>query len=115
MHVPEAINLFLQAASDAGLAASNGKAPEDLGSSVTSVGGTGAELRVVWDGRDEYLSVQVSHGPVSASPAGWLTLYGSKCAAALLPDPPSPEESFPSAVEYGLELMSPGASSRNDA
>ena len=115
MHVPEAINLFLQAAADAGLAAWSGKAPEDFGSSVTSVGVAGAELRVVWDGRDGYLSVQVSHGPDSASRAGWLTLYGSKCAATLLPEPPSREESFHAAVEYGLELMSPGAPSRNDA
>ena len=114
MHVSEAINFFLQAAAQAGLAARSEQSPEAFGSSITSVVVGGAELRLVWEGRDEHLSVQVTHGPNGAPMAGWLTLYGSACSSTLLPEPRSHEESIHSAVEYGLELMSPSKRAPNN-
>lgn len=110
MPVPQAINRFRSLAEVAGFTSSHEGSAQDFCSSVTRIARGDAELRLVWDGRDEYLALQISHGPSRGPQAGWLELFGSKCCSGVLCHSETAEDPFLSAVQYGLELMSPGAS-----
>lgn len=108
MSVSQAIAWFNALAAKRGNAPIHQLSPSDFGSSVSRVVRGESELRVVWDGRDEYLAVQISHGP-SSGPQNWLELFGTMCKGGVIPDATQGEVTFASAVEYGLELTSPGA------
>ena len=105
MRVSEAISEFQKLAAQSGFAASYDPSPNDFGSSVTRVCRSEAELRLVWDGRDKYLSVQVTHGPLEIEAAGWLELWGAQCAAEAFNEKANENVTFKSAIEYGIELM----------
>jgi hypothetical protein len=102
-----AFDLFTRVACSAGHQVIAESHPEAFGSRLLSVRRNGAELRLVWDGKDGYLSVQISHGPSSGERAGWIDLYGETCSNGLLPDSPAPEREFLGSVEHGLDLMDP--------
>jgi len=106
VHVAEAIRQFRDLAMAAGFEVLHDSLP--LGS-VTSCAEAEAQLRLVWDGNDEYLYLQVSHGVPKAPSSGWLDLFSSKCIGGAFRDPELPEVSFLASVEYGLDLMLPGA------
>jgi hypothetical protein len=107
MRINEAVSKFEHLAARAGFAVLREESPHDFGSSVTRIRNEDAELRLVWDGRDEYLNVQISHGPPKGEKAGWLELWGLKCIAGTIIEPPNVDVTFMSAVEHGVELMSP--------
>lgn len=72
-----------------------------------------AQLRLAWGGEEEFLLLQISHGPPDGPQSGWLELFRSKCTRGSFPDADLPEVSFSSSVQYGLELMLPRMSSEN--
>lgn len=81
--------------------------PEVFGSRVSTLTRETAALRLVWDGKDETLTLEITHGP-PGGPAGWLNLYlALRSSGELVPD--QRDFSFESAVEYGLDLMNPGS------
>jgi hypothetical protein len=112
MCINEAVSEFEQLVARAGFAVLREESPHDFGSSVTRISNKDAELRLVWDGKDEYLSVQMSHGPPKGEKAGWLELWGLKCIAGTFIESPDADVTFMSAVEYGVELMSPQRSTQ---
>ncbi|WP_139326772.1 hypothetical protein [Pseudomonas flexibilis] len=106
VRVAEAIRQFRDLAMAAGFEVLHESFP--LGS-VTYCAEAEALLRLVWDGKDEYLYLQVSHGVLKAPPSGWLDLFSSKCIGGAFRDPELPEVRFLASVGYGLDLMLPGA------
>lgn len=79
---------------------------------VESVSRDDATLRLVWDGEEQHLSLEISHGPPSGPQAGWLQLF-----TATLPDgefAPANEtnDELLDAIEHGFELMTPGKPDR---
>ena len=108
--VKTAINLFCDLAAAAGFNVLHEPSQQHFGSSVTWINNGEAQLRLVWDGKAEFLFLQVSHGLAGASQSDWLELFGSKCICGSFRDPEQPEVRFLRSVEYGLELMHPGAS-----
>jgi len=81
------------------------------GTRLSRVERDGAELRLRWEAEDEFLSLQISHGPASQR-AGWLDLYSAKCPHGQLPESADAGVSFESSVEYGIELMAPNTRRR---
>lgn len=108
--VERAINQFRELATAAGFDVLHEPSPEHFGSSIIYLNQGNAQLRLIWNGKDEYLSLQLSHGPTEASWSDWLELFGTKCIFGSFRDSESPEVNFLSSVEYGLELMLPGNS-----
>lgn len=104
-NVAHAFEHFVRAVETSGLTVSEDSA---AGSRLARVGHDGAELRLDWDEQDEFLSLQLSHGPESQQ-AGWLELYAAECRGGELQKSTDPSMSFESSVEYGLELMCPSA------
>jgi len=82
-------------------------------SSTTSVVVGSAQLRLVWDSKEEFLLLQISHGPPDRPQLAWLELFRTKVAGDLFRESDLPEVSFVSSVEYGLELMLPTKSSES--
>jgi hypothetical protein len=109
MSVTQAIDMFCSLATKSGSLPIQESSSGDFGSSVARVVRGESELRVVWHGKDEYLLIQISHGPSSGPQAGWLELFGARCRGGTLPEVEPGEVTFGSSVEYGLELVSPGA------
>jgi hypothetical protein len=108
MTVTQAMALFHSLAAKLGSSPIQ-ESPGDFGGAVSRVTCGESELRVVWDGKNECLLLQISHGPSSGPQAGWLELFGAKCRGGKLPEVEPGEVTFGSAVGYGFELMSPGA------
>lgn len=111
MRINEAVSEFEQLVARAGFAVLREESPLEFGSSVTRIRNEDGELRLVWDGKQEYLNVQISHGPPKGE-AGWLELWGLKCTAGAFIENPDADVTFMSAAEYGVELMSPQRSPR---
>lgn len=106
--VDQAFELFRRASQQADLSVTMESHPHAFGSRLLCASGHGAELRLVWDGKESHLSLEISHGPPSGASAGWLTLYDEVCGNGSLPESSGNGSSFPAALEYGLELMRPG-------
>ncbi len=79
--------------------------PEAFGGRVSTLQHRGAGLRLVWDGKEGLLILQITHGPLEG-PIAWLDLYKAVWSGdQLVPD--QADFSFESAVEYGLDLFAP--------
>lgn len=80
--------------------------PESSGSrSTTARGRSGGALRLVWDGRDGTLMLEITHGPPDATP-WWLDLFLVRGRGQVVPTEEQ-DIGFEDAVEYGLELLQP--------
>jgi hypothetical protein len=84
--------------------------PQAFGSRIARSLRQAAELRLVWDEKDEHLSLQISHGPSVSHQAGWLELFAAKCPGGVLVEAGESSAGLVSSIEYGVELMSPGGS-----
>ena len=63
-------------------------------------------FRLVFDGRDSMLTLEISHGPPGAR-AGWLDLYSAHCANNEFADNEGENLGFEETVAYGIELFAP--------
>lgn len=99
-----AIAQFLELAEQAGFVVSRGSSSHGFASSTYRIIAEDAELRLVYDGRDQSLALEVNSGPPGPI-TGWFELFGCTCADGTIVEPTDPETSFLSSVEYGLELM----------
>jgi hypothetical protein len=64
-----------------------------------------AGLRLSWDASSQLLTLEVTHG--TRETVWWLDLFSAACPGGVLPPSPSEGVSFPEAIEYGIELMTP--------
>lgn len=103
----DAVDQFRELAEARGFDVRHEPSPLNLGGSVTLLRKGNAQLRLVWDGGEELLLLQISHGPMDGPQAGWLEIFSTKCVRGSFRDPDSPEVRFFDSVEYGLELMLP--------
>lgn len=82
--------------------------PEAFGSRVSTLRQKHAALRLVWDGKEEILSLEITNGPLEST--GWLDLFQvTRHDDKLLPD--QHDVTFESAVEHGFDLLSLSRSS----
>jgi hypothetical protein len=104
--MPDILESFGRAANSARLAIQVESYQECFGSWLARATSAEAELRLVWDGKDEHLSLQISHGPPGQH-AGWLELFAAACPCGVLAEPEQSDPGFHESVAYGVQLMSP--------
>ncbi len=102
----EVVESFSRLAVAAGLTVDKEFHPEAFGSRLVRATRDSAELRLLWDGKEKYLSLEISHGPPTGEIAGWLELFRATCECDLVPAATEQSETIWEAVEYGIELMS---------
>jgi hypothetical protein len=103
--VDQAFELFSILSKKYGLLSKVEYYPECFGNKLFQVKRDGARLRLVWDGENEHLKLEISHGLSAQEQFFWLDLYETECADGVLPETEDKDISFQGAVEYGLELM----------
>ncbi|MEM6287697.1 MAG: hypothetical protein AAF845_11115 [Bacteroidota bacterium] len=109
MTVDDAFLLFRAAAASAGFPEVDERVhPEHFGSRVSTLNQDSTGLRLVWDGKEQFLRLEVTHGPGDS--VQWLDLYqASQSRNRLHAD--QDDFTFADAVEHGLDLL---ASSSRD-
>jgi len=80
--------------------------PEAFGSRYSEITRNGASARLVFDGRDYSLVLEITHGPING-PICWLDLYRVSTSDGVLDEPDDGHEPFGSCVEYAIELLNP--------
>lgn len=105
MNVEQAFELFSILSERCGLFGKVEYYPECFGNKLFQVERDGAKLRLIWDGKNEHLKLEISHGLSAQEQFFWLDIYGAECAGDVLPETEDKDISFQGAVEYGLELM----------
>lgn len=108
LNVEDALSLFRELAKASGFDVWQESSFVNSAGCISSIRRGNAQLRLVWEGADGSLLIQISHGPPDGPQDHWLELFRSKCIRGSFPDADLPEVSFLSSVEYGLELMIPG-------
>ncbi len=99
-----AFKLFADCAEQFAMTVISTSHASQFGSHLSQVNRGGGTLRLVWDGKDEYLSLEVSHGPTLSEPAGWVTLFGEDCPGGSVPGPSAPDTDLESALRYGFHV-----------
>lgn len=107
MSIAEVFDFFERLARSCGLRVESEPHSTAFGKRLTRALRGSDELRLVWDGRDELLSLEVSHGPSAGPRAGWHVLCSAPCPGAVLVDV-ADGPSCMTCIEYGCELMLPG-------
>jgi hypothetical protein len=80
--------------------------PASFGSRHITVRRAGGALRLVWDGKESTLTIEITHGP-PGGPTFWLDLFHARgCNEENIPAW-NGDISFRDAVAYGIELMQP--------
>jgi hypothetical protein len=87
LSVSQAFELFQEVAEAAGLPTTLESHARTFGSRVMRANSPFAELRLVWDGKEGYLSLEVDHGCEAGKRAGWVGLFAESCPNERLPDP----------------------------
>jgi hypothetical protein len=105
--VDQAFETFERSAAAARLRVVSEAHQRAFGSRLTLAARGKAELRLVWDGKEQYLSLEITHGRDTGTRAGWLQLYGATCLRCYLPTIEEVIAEFDSAIEYGITLLSP--------
>lgn len=103
MTVDQAFGLFRSRSEAIGLAVPEA---ESSGSRAVELTRDGAAIRLRWDEASGALELEITHGPVSGPPAGWLDLYRAELIAGQL-RPDHNDFDFESAVDHGLSLLVP--------
>ena len=78
--------------------------PEAFGSRCSEIELYDGEIRLVFDGRDSMLTLEISPGPPGAR-ADWLDLYSAHCANNEFAQNESEDLRFEESVAYVLELF----------
>jgi len=104
--INEAFELFSRLSSEAALTLDGSTRPEAFGNRMVTAALDGAELRLLWDGKERHLSLEISHGPTSGEQVGYIELFGATCEDGFVPSEIQSAEGVRAAVEYGIELMS---------
>src|SRR5881394_1446450 len=84
--VSQAFEQFEEAAKSVGLPIMSEVLPASFGSRMLYVGNGAGRLRLACDGREEYLSLETSHGPSDGPQVGWLVLFDAQCHQGHLPE-----------------------------
>ena len=79
--------------------------PEAFGSRLSEIELYDGEIRLVFDGKDSTLTLEISHGPPGAR-AGWLDLYSAHCVNNGFPESEG-DLGFKESIAYGIELLVP--------
>ncbi len=103
--IPDAFNEFERMATRLGLPApSKETMPNILDGCTAVVALADGRLRLTWDGKEETLVLEISHGP----PGGqifWLDLFCARCPEGVLTEVDNLDVDFQSSLENGMELM----------
>jgi hypothetical protein len=110
--VAEAFDVFRRHAAQSVGAVAEASYPEAFVGRVVTVTQPGAALRLVWDGKDERLSLEITHGP-DENDLSWLDLFSASCPKGVL-TALEPGFDFGSAVEYGFVLLTPTSKKGDD-
>ena len=83
---------------------------DSFGSTVVRVINQHAQLKLVWSGKDEQLSLQITHGPSEVmQSAGWLELDSALCPDGRIAVVDDEAPDFSDSSAYGFELLFPGS------
>lgn len=105
MTIDEAFRYFRSLLSETKIGVPDEKShPEAFGSRCSELELYDAGFRLVFDGRDSVLTLEISHGPPGAR-AGWLDLYSAHCANNEFEETDDQNLGFKETIGYGLELL----------
>ncbi len=104
--VEDAFELFSRLSSEAALTVDGSFQPEAFGNRIVTAARDRAKLRLLWDEKQRYLSLEISHGPASGEQVSYIELFGATCEDGFVPPEIESAEGVRDAVEYGIELMS---------
>jgi hypothetical protein len=86
---------------------------DSFGSTAVRVANQQAQLKLVWSGQDEQLSLHITHGPSGvAQSVGWLELDSALCPEGRIATESDEAPSFSESIAYGFELLFPGSAER---
>ncbi len=80
--------------------------PEAFGSRCSEIELYDGEFRLVFDGRDSMLTLEISHGPPGAR-GGWLDIYSAHCANNEFAENEDENLGFEESVAYGVAVVAP--------
>lgn len=107
MTIDEAFRYFRSRLLETGIGVPNERShPEAFGSRCSEIELYDAEFRLVFDGRDSMLTLEISHGPPGAR-AGWLDLYSAHCSNSEFAENEGENLGFEESVAYVIELIAP--------
>jgi len=81
--------------------------PELSGRRCSEIEVDHAVLRLVFDGRDESLILEISQGPDASEAEGWLDLYRASFGEGRLVIDRFEGPDLADCIDYGIELLSP--------
>ena len=86
---------------------------DSFGSTAVRAANQQAQLKLVWNGRDEQLSLHITHGPSDTSQsAGWLELDSAFCPEGRIAAAIDEAPDFSDSIAYGFDLLFPGSAER---
>lgn len=107
MTIDEAFRHFRSRLKEAAIGVPNEQShPEAFGSRYSEIELYDGGFRLVFDGRDSMLTLEISHGPPGAR-SGWLDLYTARCANNEFAAAQDENLGFEESVAYGIELFAP--------
>jgi hypothetical protein len=107
MKIEDAFQLFRSRLSKAGIGVPHDRSRSGaFGTRYSEIILYDGKFRLVFNGRDSMLTLDISHGPPGAR-AGWLDLYRAKCTKDEFLEADGKNLSFEQAVVYGIEVLAP--------
>ena len=107
MTVEAAFQLFRSRAEARGLSDFDERSdPASFGSRYITARQAGGALRLVWDGKEGALTLEITHGP-PGGPTSWLGLFRARGRSGEGVPAQDGDVSFDDAVDHGLDLMQP--------
>ncbi|HQR67544.1 MAG TPA: hypothetical protein PLB02_09130 [Thermoanaerobaculia bacterium] len=79
--------------------------PKEFGHRLLMASRSGASLRLTWDGKEERLVLEITHGTQTSS--WWLDLFSAHCPGGLVPAAPPENPGFAESLDHGLDLLTP--------
>ena len=106
MTIDEAFRYFRSRLLEAKTGAPNEQShPEVFGSRFSEIDLYDGAIRLVFDGRDSTLTLEISHGPPGAR-ADWLDIYSAHCVNNEFAQSEG-DLGFKASIAYGIELFAP--------
>lgn len=107
MTIDEAFRYFRARLSETGIGVPNERShPGAFGNRCSEIELYDGGFRLVFDGRDSMLTLEISYGPPGARP-GWLDLFSTRCANNEFAENKSENLGFRESIAYGVELFAP--------
>jgi hypothetical protein len=109
MTIDEAFRYFRSRLLESGIGVPNERSHQEaFGSRYSEIELYDGGFRLVFDGRDSMLTLEISHGPPGAR-AGWLDLFSAHCANSEFAGNEGENLGFEETVAYGIELLAPAS------